>query len=83
MFDVITIGTTINTVVPLLSNKLNFKNLSPKKNLKLSAVRLRRLSEFSRGDFPACRQAGSPSNWQSEMRYAPCPRLAGYYWGSD
>jgi hypothetical protein len=27
--------------------------LPPKKNLKLSAVRLRRLSEFSRGDFLA------------------------------
>jgi len=25
--------------------------MPPKKNLKLSAVRLRRLSEFSRGDF--------------------------------
>ncbi|MDP1689952.1 MAG: hypothetical protein Q8L52_01990, partial [bacterium] len=27
--------------------------LPPKKNLKLSAVRLRRLSEFSRGEFLA------------------------------
>ncbi len=31
----------------------NTKNWPPKKNLKLSAVRLRRLSEFSRGDFRA------------------------------